>query len=256
MSTFSAVPQAEAAAPPFSVVLRAALLGAAAAGLIGALLSWLLVEIPLRAALEIEHNRAPEPGVGHGGAGHGAEMFSRGTQVIGGMLAAVLVALVLGVVFAVAFAQLRPLLPGRTDFGRAVGLALAGFVAVSLLPGIKYPANPPAVGDPETVGTRTFYYLSFLIAAVVLALAVLALSRRLPAHWPASWTGTLSVVLVVTGYALLVAGWPAGPDQIPTDVPAGLIWQFRLSSLAELAAVWTTLGLVTGLVLERRPATR
>ena len=253
MSTYSAVPQAEAAAPPFSVVLRAALLGAAAAGLVGALLSWLLVEVPIRAALEIEHNRAPEPGAGHD---HGEEMFSRGTQVIGGMLAAVLVALVLGVVFAVAFARLRPLLPGRTDFGRAVGLALAGFVAVSLLPGIKYPANPPAVGDPETVGTRTVYYLSFLVAVVVLTLAVLALSRRLPAHWPASWTGTVSVVLAVTGYALLLGLWPAGPDEIPADVPAGLIWQFRLSSLAELAAVWATLGLVTGLVLERRPATR
>ncbi|HEX2298585.1 MAG TPA: CbtA family protein, partial [Pseudonocardiaceae bacterium] len=147
-------------------------------------------------------------------------------------------------------------LPGRTDFGRAVTLALAGFVAVSLLPGLKYPANPPAVGDPETVGTRTLYYLSFLVAAVVLTLVVLAVSRRAPAHCPASWTGTASVVLLVLGYALLGAVWPAGPDEIPADVPAGLIWQFRLSSLAELAAVWATLGLVTGLVLERRPATR
>lgn len=251
MSTYSAVPQADAAAPQFGVVLRAALLGAAVAGVVGALLSWLLVEVSIRAALVIESNRPPEPG-----HDHGEEMFSRGTQVIGGMLAAVLAALTLGVVFAVAFARLRPRLPGRTDFGRAVCLALGGFLAVSLLPGIKYPANPPSVGDPETIGTRTVYYLTFLVAAVVLTLAVPALSRRLPAHWPASWTGTASAVLLVAGYALLLAGWPAGPDQIPPDVPAGLIWQFRLSSLTELAAVWATLGLVTGLVLERRPATR
>ena len=67
MSTYSAVPQAEAAAPQFGVVLRAALLGAAVAGVVGALLSWLLVEVSIRAALVIESNRAPEPGHDHGG---------------------------------------------------------------------------------------------------------------------------------------------------------------------------------------------
>lgn len=259
MSTYSAVPQAETVAPPFTVVLRAALLGAAAAGLVAALLSWLLVEIPIRSALAIESSReaAPHAGdAGHGSAGHGhaEEMFSRSTQVVGGMLAAVLVALVLGVVFAVVFARLRPQLPGRTDYGRAVALALAGFVVVSLLPAIKYPANPPAVGDPATIGTRTWYYVSFLAAAILLSLGVLALRRRLPAHWPASWTATVTALLAVTGYALLMGWWPAGPDEIPADVPAELIWQFRLGSLAELAALWVTLGIVTGLVLERRTA--
>ncbi|MGH3904072.1 MAG: CbtA family protein [Pseudonocardiaceae bacterium] len=251
MSTFSAVPQTDAVAPPFSVVLRAALLGAAAAGLVGALLSWLLVEIPIRSALAIEGGRAPEPHAEHP---HSEEMFSRSTQVIGGMLAVVLVALVLGVVFAVVFARLRHLLPGRTDFGRAVALATAGFVVVSLLPGIKYPANPPAVGDPDTVDTRTLYYLSFLAAAIIVTLVVLAIRQRLPARWPASWVATVSAVLVIVGYALLVGAWPTGPDDIPADVPAALIWQFRLSSLAELAALWVTLGIGTGLVLERRAA--
>jgi predicted cobalt transporter CbtA len=246
MSTVTAG-RSTAAAPPFAVVLRAALLGAAAAGLVGALVSWLLVEIPIRSALAIEAGRPEQPG-----HGHEEELFSRGTQVIGGMLAAVLVALALGVVFAVVFARLRPRLPGRTDFGRAVALAVAGFVVISLLPGIKYPANPPAVGNPETVGTRTFYYLSFLVAAVLVTLAVLALRQRLPAGWPASWSATMSALLVIIGYALLVGFWPATPDEIPADVPAALIWQFRLISLAELAALWGTLGLVTGLVLERR----
>lgn len=236
-----------AVAPPFAVVLRAALLGAALAGLVAALVSWLLVEIPIRSALAIEAGRPQEPG-----HGHSAELFSRSTQVIGGMLAAVLVALVLGVVFAVVFARLRPRLPGRTDFGRAVALAMSGFVVVSLLPGIKYPANPPAVGDPATVDTRTFYYLSFLAAAIVVTLGTLALRQRLPSRWPASWATTVSALLMIAGYALLMGFWPASPDGIPADVPAALIWQFRLSSLVELAAVWGVLGIVTGLVLERR----
>ncbi|MGQ0776496.1 MAG: CbtA family protein [Pseudonocardiales bacterium] len=246
MSSLTAGPRT-AAAPSFAVVLRATLLGAAAAGLVAALVSWLLVEIPIRSALAIEAGRPEEPG-----HGHSEELFDRGTQVVGGMLAAVLVALVLGVVFAVVFARLRPRLPGRTDFGRVVALAMAGFVVISLLPGIKYPANPPAVGDPATVDTRTFYYLSFLVAAILVTLAALALRQRLPSGWPASWTTSVSLLLVITGYALLVGFWPASPDEIPADVPAALIWQFRLTSLAELAALWATLGLVTGLVLERR----
>jgi len=246
MSSLTAGPRI-AAAPSFAVVLRATLLGAAAAGLVAALVSWLLVEIPIRSALAIEAGRPEEPG-----HGHSEELFDRSTQVIGGMLAAVLVALVLGVVFAVVFARLRPRLPGRTDFGRAVALAMAGFVVISLLPGIKYPANPPAVGDPATVDTRTFYYLSFLVAAILVTLAVLALRQRLPSGWPASWTTSVSALLVITGYALLVGFWPANPDDIPADVPAALIWQFRLTSLAQLAALWATLGLVTGLILERR----
>ncbi|MGH3916826.1 MAG: CbtA family protein [Pseudonocardiaceae bacterium] len=246
MSTLTAGPTTSAA-PPFVVVLRAALLGAVAAGLVAALVSWLLVEIPIRSALAIEAGRPPEPG-----HGHSEELFDRSTQVIGGMLAAVLVALVLGMVFAVVFARLRPRLPGHTDFGRAVALATAGFVVVSLLPGIKYPANPPAVGDPETVDTRTIYYLSFLLAAIIVTLAVLALRQRLPSGWPASWSTSVSALLVITGYALLVAFWPATPDRIPADVPAALIWQFRLASLAELAALWATWGIVTGLLLERR----
>lgn len=249
MSAVTAGPST-AAALPFAVVLRAALLGGAAAGLVGASVSALLVEIPIRSALAIEAGRPQEPG-----HGHAEELFDRSTQVIGGMLAAVLVALVLGVVFAVVLARLRPRLPGRTDFGRAVALAMAGFVVISLLPGIKYPANPPAVGDPETVDTRTVYYLSFLIAAILVTLAAWALRQRLPSRWPASWAMTVSALLVITGYALLVGFWPANPDAIPADVPAALIWQFRLTSLAELAALWGTLGLVTGLVLERRALT-
>lgn len=250
MSTAPAVPSAEATSPPFGALLRAGLVGGVSAGLVGALVSLLVVEAPIRSALAIEAAReAAAPGQADTHAHE--ELFSRNTQVVGGMLAAVLVGLVLGVVFAVVLAWLRPQLAGRTDYGRAVALALGGFVAVSLLPAVKYPANPPSVGDPDTIGTRTLYYVSFLAASIALAAVVLAVRRRLPARWPASWTATACTLLAVAGYAVLLLVWPASPDSIPADVPAALIWRFRLSSLAELGALWLTLGIVTGLVLER-----
>ncbi len=61
-------------------------------------------------------------------------------------------------------------------------------------------------------------------------------------------------MLAVGVFGLLVALWPAPPDPLPPDVPAALIWQFRLSSLAELASLWATLGITAGLLLERRAA--
>lgn len=251
----SAVPSTPTASPSFGTLLRTGLLGGAVAGLVGALVSWSVVEVPIRQALAIEQAReAAQAAQGHGAmAGHAhEEMFSRATQVIGGMLAVVLAGVVLGVVFVVVFARLRPQLPGRTDFGRMLALASAGFVAVSLLPAIKYPANPPAVGDPDTVDTRTLYYVSFLAVSIALLSLVFALRQRMPARWPASWAVTASVLLTVLGYGVMLLAWPASPDSIPSDVPAALIWQFRLSSLAELAALWVTLGLVSGLVLERQ----
>lgn len=235
-------------APAFGAVLRPCLTAGVLAGLVAAVVSWLVVQPPIRAALVIEKARSTETGAAP------TELVSRPVQVIGGMVAVLLVTLVMAAVFAVVYARLRDRLPGRTDFARSVTLAVAGFVVVSLLPAMKYPANPPAVGAPETVGERTWYYLSFLAAAVLAAAALWALRTRLPRPWPASWRASTVTVLAVGVFGLLVALWPASPDPLPPDVPAALIWQFRLSSLAELASLWATLGITAGLLLERRGA--
>ena len=58
----------------------------------------------------------------------------------------------------------------------------------------------------------------------------------------------------MTVLGLLITVWPAPPDPVPPDVSAALIWQFQLSSLAELASLWATLGITAGLLLERRGA--
>jgi predicted cobalt transporter CbtA len=39
-------------------------------------------------------------------------------------------------------------------------------------------------------------------------------------------------------------------------VPASLLWDFRLASLAQLTVMWLTLGLVFGLLMERAAAPR
>jgi predicted cobalt transporter CbtA len=231
-------------------VVRRGLIAGAAAGVAASLVALFAVEPAIRKALEVEAARsAAEPA----SADDHGELVGRTTQVIGGMVAAVAVALCIGLVVAVVFAKIRHHLPGNTDLGRAGTLAGCGFVVVALVPAVKYPANPPGVGDPETINTRTLQYVTLIVAAIaVIRLAFLVRSTVAKRGWQPSASAVVAVVVAVVGLILLVLVWPDTPDSVPDDFPAPLLWEFRLASIAELAALWATLGLVFGLLLTSR----
>ncbi|WP_435987646.1 CbtA family protein [Terrabacter sp. LjRoot27] len=240
----------------FGSVLRRGVLAGVSAGLAAAVVIWLVVEPVIRRALAVEDARSL-----HGGQSaptglptHGGEepLVSRAAQVVGGAVTAVLVGVAVGVIFAVVFARMRERLPGRGDFGRSMVLAAIGFASVSLLPALKIPSNPPAVGDPETVGQRTMLYAVVLLLGVAIALLVPVLDQRLAARGTvASTRWAVDVVATVVLVVLVLVLVPGSPDAVPADVPAALLWDFRLASLAQLATMWLTLGLVFGLLLER-----
>ncbi|HEX8628194.1 MAG TPA: CbtA family protein [Catenuloplanes sp.] len=231
----------------FGAILGRGLIAGAAAGVTAATAGLLVVQPPLRAALAIEHSRTA------GTAAHHEDMFTRPVQMLGGAIAALAVGLALGAIFAVVFARWRHRLPADTDFGRVVLLATAGFGCLALLPALKYPANPPGVGDPDTVTTRTVAYLSLIAAALaVTCLAFLARQRLARRGVPAPQRGALVAVGLIIGYAALLAVLPRHADPVPADLPAELLWRFRLASLAELAVLWATLGLTMGLLVSPR----
>ncbi|CAN5798347.1 CbtA family protein [soil metagenome] len=233
---------------PFTRLLRDGVVAGAAAGLGAALVLWLLVEPVIRRALVIEEAR--------GGADHAAgeePPVSRALQVIGGLATAAIVGVLVGVVFAVVFARTRHRLPGSTDLGRAAALALVGFTVVTLLPGLKLPANPPAVGDPATVTERTLLYLLTILVGLLVVGLVLAADAWLTHRGVAATSRTVAkTVLAVGGAVAVLALVPGSPDSVPKDVPATLLWDFRVASLAQLAAMWLVLGLVFGALAEAR----
>lgn len=234
--------------PPlsFGAILLRGLIAGAAAGAAAAVAGLLVVQPPLRAALAVEERRSA------GAAIHHEDVFSRPVQVLGGAVAALVVGIALGVIFAVVFARVRHRLPPATDFGRAALLAAVGFCCLALLPALKYPANPPGVGDPDTVTTRTVAYLALIAAAVAITcLAFLARQHLLQRGTPAAQRSALVAVGVAAGFAALLVVLPAHPDPVPADIPADLLWRFRLASLTELAVLWSTLGLVLGLLVSR-----
>jgi predicted cobalt transporter CbtA len=232
----------------FTHLLRSGVLAGAAAGFSAALVLWLVVEPVIRRALDVEQFR-PETGHAH------EVLVSRGQQVVAGLVTAGIVGVLFGVVFAVVFAKTRHRLPARTEQGRAIALAAAGYAVFVLLPAVTVPANPPAVGDPATVTRRTLLYvLTILVGLLLVGLLLVA------DHWLRGRVSrdavrrTVVALLATVAVVVLVAGMPA-PDPIPADVPAALIWDFRLASLAQLGAMWGVLGLVFGLLVDREPST-
>jgi predicted cobalt transporter CbtA len=179
------------------------------------------------------------------------EMVSRGVQKSFGLLTGVVVygtaiGGLFGLVFAFAYGRMGITHP-RT---LSAVLAALGFVAVVLVPTLKYPANPPSVGNPETIGVRTgafFLLIVFSIAAMVLALQV---RRNLSVRFGV-WNSALLaaalflVIMSFVGYAL------PGIDEVPAGFPVTLMWKFRIASLGIQAVMWAILGIVFGWLTER-----
>ena len=149
-----------------------------------------------------------------------------------------------GLACAVAQGRLGALRPRAA----AAVLAAVGFVTITLVPFIKYPANPPAVGDPATIGRRTILYFLMVALSLLFVVAGVYVARRLPlGRWDRVLAGTgLYLLLVVASMALLPRMQEVGPD-----FPAAVLWSFRTGSLATLATLWLVLGTLYGALTER-----
>jgi hypothetical protein len=184
------------------------------------------------------------------------ELVSRETQAgLGLLTGAVVYGAAVGGLFALVFAFTYGRV-GRLDARATAGLlALAAFIALVVVPDLKYPANPPAVGNSETIGERTtlfFIMLAISIAGLVLAVNLaLGLARR-HGGWAAGIVaGAVYItIIVVAQLALPVI------NEVPEGFPADLLWKFRIASLGMHAVLWTTIGLAFGALAERSFARR
>jgi predicted cobalt transporter CbtA len=180
------------------------------------------------------------------------ELVSRPVQAGLGLLVAVLVySAAFGGLFGLAFA----LAYGRTASALtpqalAAVIALTGFVAIYLVPNLKYPANPPAVGEPETIGIRTALYFVMMAISLAAMIVSLALKRLFVARF-GEWSAN---VLVAVSYIVLVgiAGLLLpGVNEVPAQFPATLLWNFRIASIGAQLIMWATLGLLFGALSQR-----
>jgi predicted cobalt transporter CbtA len=233
-------------APRFGALLGRFAIAGAVAGAASGLWALVVTERAITPALALEEARDTATHE------HPVEVFSRHTQLLGGFLGTVIAAVVFSVVVAAVYAGVRHRLPGRTDVGRVAVLTAVGFGVFALLPAVKIPANPPAVGDPDTIGTRTAIYGTVLAAGAVTALVVAAVVSALRSRGlHPSAVAAAAVVVAIALVAAVVLLVPDSPDTIGADVPAAVVWDFRLASLGQLAVLWTTLGLTAGYLVDR-----
>jgi predicted cobalt transporter CbtA len=183
------------------------------------------------------------------------ELVSRNVQAGLGLFTGVMVySAAFGGLFALAYA----LTFGRIgDFGpRATSalLASAGFVAVYLVPNLKYPANPPSIGDPDTIGMRTAFYFATIAISLAAMIGAGTLRLRLNNRF-GDWNAALiagAAYLVVVGAAALAL--PA-VNEVPEGFPAVVLWQFRIASLGAQLIMWAAIGLAFGALTERAAST-
>ena len=196
--------------------------------------------IAFESQMAAARGEAPEP-----------ELVSRATQSSWGLLTGTLVyGTAVGGIFALVFAYASGRVGAIGPRGLSALLALAAFLAVILVPGLKYPANPPAVGDPETIGQRTqlfFAMLAFSLAAMIAAVSTGRHLRRRLGTWNASLAAAAGFVVVIAAIQILL------PDvnEVPENFPAVVLWRFRESALGLHVVLWTTIGLVFGPLAER-----
>jgi predicted cobalt transporter CbtA len=233
--------------PLLRLVGRGAFAGVVA-GLLSAVVSFLLGEPSVRRAVELEEVAAHTAGHAAGQAEH-AEVFSRTTQQGALFLVSMLTGLALGILFALVYALWQQRDPDADSWRRSILLAIAGLVGIALIPFLRYPANPPAVGDPASVDARTTAYLTSILIGLVAVTAAVQVHRRLADRGVRPSLRQLAALgVVVVG---LAATWLLPGTTEVVEVPADLIWNFRLASIATLVVLWLGLGAIFGLLGER-----
>lgn len=228
---------------PRTIVAAAVLIGVLA-GLCGAIFATVVTEPRVDDAIALEEQRAAEHGDDES---DGAEVrVDRSDQKGAGLFAAyALAGAAFGLILAVTTLSLRTTTGGPFRRVALSGLMLA--TAITITPWLKYPPNPPAVGDPDTVGERERYYvLAIVLAALLLAGAAHLSARLRRAEWPDHRRVTAVVLAGLVGFGVMFAALPASPDDV--TAPANLVWQFRINSLTGNLLVWTLLTLGLGVL--------
>jgi predicted cobalt transporter CbtA len=152
----------------------------------------------------------------------------------------------LGALFGIVFALTRNSIPGSNDKKKALILAGVMLLVIYIVPALKYPANPPAVGDPETIYYRESLYITLLTISGFSALGLAFLYRMLGDK------KAKQIVVPVLYIGIIAAAFmilPPNPDEI--TAPMDLVMGFRIASGLTISAFWGLLGLILGALWDK-----
>jgi Probable cobalt transporter subunit (CbtA) len=270
-----------------ALILRGALAGAVA-GVLAFVFARIFAEPQITKAIAYENGRDAAQAVLDKAAGlpvtpPGPDIFSRTIQAnVGIGVGMVFFGIAMGMLFAVTYAICLGRVGNLRPRSLAVLVAAAGFLAIYLVPFIKYPANPPSIGHPDTIKQRGGLYLLMVFASIALLVLAVRLGKTLKprfGNWQATVlagaaftvaVGVIMAILPSVGHlAFNQAHYGNQATETPAPLvnakgvivypgfPADVLFAFRLYSVAAQLILWTAIGLVFAPLADRvlAPAT-
>ena len=188
-----------------------------------------------------------------GEAESGGEVVSLGAQKIGAVVGMVIFGVVLGAIFSGIYALVRNIVPGWRAITVALVSAGIGFWALSLFPFLKYPLNPPGVGETDTLVFRQGFQFLFFALSMGSVVALLVLLNRInrSAESPAKKQRNFAQLGLLYGAFAIVLYFvlPSNPD--PVTAPSDIVWRFRVLSLVGHLLLWGLLAVGVAVLLSR-----
>ena len=221
------------------------LLSGCFAGTIYGTLNLIIVEPYLDDAINIENQNLFSSGEEIDGPQFWVEYYEyRSWQKGGQILAGAILGTSIGSLFGIVYALSKKSLPSRNNIGKTLILAGLMWFTLFVIPFLKYPANPPTVGDGETVVLRGILYLTLIAISGFLAIGFYQIFKRLKAK---------NKILPIIGYGVLISLvfflMPENPDEISTSME--LVNGFRVVAFLTGTVFWVTLALFLGVFWQK-----
>ena len=221
------------------------LLSGCFAGTIYGTLNLIIVEPYLDDAINIENQNLFSSGEEIDGPQFWVEYYEyRSWQKGGQILAGAILGTSIGSLFGIVYALSKKSLPSRNNIGKTLILAGLMWFTLFVIPFLKYPANPPTVGDGETVILRGILYLTLIAISGFLAIGFYQIFKRLKAK---------NRILPIIGYGVLISLvfflMPENPDEISTSME--LVNGFRIVAFLTGTVFWFTLALFLGVFWQK-----
>ena len=221
------------------------LLSGCFAGTIYGALNLLIVEPYLDDAINIENQQLFSTGEEIDGPQFWVEYYEyRSWQKGGEVLAGAILGTSIGSLFGIVYALSKKSLPSGNNIGKTVILAGLMWFTLFVIPFLKYPANPPTVGDGETVVLRGILYLTLIAISGFMAIGFYQIFKRVKAK---------NRILPIIGYGILMTlvffVMPENPDEISTSME--LVNNFRVVAFLPGTIFWFTLALFLGVFWQK-----
>ena len=214
------------------------------AGTIHGAVNLAIVEPYLDEAIGIENQALFESGEAEDTPQFWVEYNSyRDWQKSGQLLAGGILGMSIGALFGIVFAYSRNSLPKGHTVKKTFVLAAIMWLTIFLIPFLKYPANPPTVGEADTVILRQTLYLLFIAISGFSAVGFSRLYKKLENK----------KYLAFVGYAVFITAvffiMPPSPDEV--TAPMDLVNGFRTMSVMAVTIFWIAEAIILGALWQR-----